>query len=178
MNACQPDWDTRRWSCRLKCVPAIRKLACNLALTQNTKMHYDAQGMLCLDEGSCVRAEDIQRLQAEEIRVLGSSSTGFDPRQMSATVAPQHQQQQTAADAAAQQSASGRAPLFTWNLNQPQQQQQQPAGPLAIPDRGQHHGQAPPSNGFSFGTGSSNGTFVFGQSPTFTGHAGAGDMTS
>lgn len=136
-----------------------------------------------------MRAEDIQRLQAEEVRVLGSSSTGFDPRQFSAAVTPQQQpqqqqqHQQSAMNASAQPSASASAPLFTWNLNQPQQQQQQqhyqqPAVPLAIPAGGAHHPQAPPSSDFSFGAGSSNGTFVFGQSPTYVEHASAGHMTS
>ena len=138
------------------------------------------------EHGGLLLAEDIQRLQAEEIRVLGSSSTGFDPRQLAPSGAPQQQTQQlqqqhqhSAADANVQQSASNPAPLFTWNLNQPQQQQQQqPAVPLAIPAGGAYHAQAPPSSDFSFGAGSSNGTFVFGQSPTYLGHASAGNMTS
>ena len=104
-------------------------------------------------------------------------------------MAPQQQQQpqpqqQQAVDASTQQSATAPAPLFTWNLNQTQQQQQQqqqhqqPAVPLAIPVGGAYHGQAPPGSDFSFGAGSSNGTFVFGQSPTYMGHASAGNMTS
>ncbi len=115
--------------------------------------------------------------------MLGSSSTGFDPRQAAIVASPAEQQQQPEHSAQAPSSSAQAQPLFTWNLNQPQQlphvamqQQQQQAMPFH--SSSPQAGQAAPANGFSFATAASNGTFVFGQSPALSGHAGAGDMTS
>jgi hypothetical protein len=106
---------------------------------------------------------------------LGSSSTGFDPRQAAIVASPAEQQQQPEHSAQAPSSSAQAQPLFTWNLNQPQQQQQQA---MPFHSSSPQAGQAAPANGFSFATAASNGTFVFGQSPALSGHAGAGDMTS
>ena len=124
--------------------------------------------------------EEVQRLQAEEVRVLGSSSTGFDPRQTTVSASPseQRQQQQPSEPSAQAPFTSAHAqPLFTWNVNQVQQPQQQQSRTMSVHSGGPLDAQAQ-VNGFSFATAASNGTFVFGQSPAFRGHSGAGDMTS
>ena len=105
------------------------------------------------------RAEEAQRLQAEEVAVLGSSSTGFDPSQAAPPPVQQHAPAQNGTSAPAAAHGPQHAALpFSWSL-QPGQQQQQLQPGLGIADQ-RTFGAA----SFQFASSPANGMFVFGQS--------------